>query len=180
MSDLVVVTFDQLTQARMAMSELQRLADEEAITIRTAAIVVREPDGRFWMPEGERHVGLTGTAAGGLLGALVGALTGPIGLLAWGAAGALVGSRDDARKAAASEETVSRVAQGVPPGTAALLADVDEEERGRLDAAMAASGGAVTRLLKADIEAELAAADDAAAGSGGEAASARSEEPKAP
>ena len=128
MNGLVVGTFAQLDDARTALSELRRLAGEGGVDIRTAAVVVREPDGRFWMPEGEQHVGVTGTATGGGLGAVLGALTGPVGMLVGGAAGALVGSRADSHKANASEKVLADVARLVPPGTAALLADVDERD----------------------------------------------------
>ncbi|MDQ3898452.1 MAG: hypothetical protein M3326_14615, partial [Actinomycetota bacterium] len=61
-------------------------------------------------------------------------------------AGALVGPRADAHKAASSEAALAEVARLVPPGTAALLADVDERGSSLIETAMAASGGAVARL----------------------------------
>ena len=147
---LVVVTFDGLAEARAALAELRRLADEDAVGIRTAAVVVREADGRFWMPEGELHLGVKGAATGGVLGALLGALAGPMGLVVGGAAGALVGSRADIHKAASSEKAVAEVARLVPPGTAALLADVDDHGISLLEAAMATSGGNVARVPAED------------------------------
>ena len=141
-----VVTFDRLAEARAALSELRRLADEDAVAIRTAAVVVREADGRFWMPEGEQHVGVKGAAAGGVLGAVLGALTGPVGLVVGGAAGAVAGSRADAHKAATSEAALAEVARLIRPGTAALVADVDERGSSLVETAMATSGGAVARL----------------------------------
>ena len=46
MNDVALVAFDQLSAARAGMSDLRRLDEDEAITIRAAAIVVRGEDGR--------------------------------------------------------------------------------------------------------------------------------------
>jgi uncharacterized membrane protein len=159
--DIVVVSFDQLVQARAAMSELRRLAEEDAITVRAAAIVVREPDGRFWIPEDEARLGFTGAAAGGVIGALLGALTGPFGLLLFGATGALVGSLADAEEADVSDQALVNVTQTMPPGTAALIADIEESAFGVVDGAMERAGGRTARRSRADVEAELAAAEAA-------------------
>lgn len=159
--DIVLVSFDQLPQARAAMAELRRLAEGDAITLRAGAIVVRETDGRFWIPEDEARVGFHGAAAGGAIGALLGALTGPFGLLLWGAAGALVGSLADAEEAEVSEQALVSVTQSMPPGTAALIADIEEPTFGVVDEAMERAGGRVTRRSRADVEAELAAAEEA-------------------
>lgn len=159
--DIVVVSFDQLSQARAAMSELRQLAEGDAITLQAAAIVVRETDGRFWIPEDEARVGFTGAAAGGAIGALLGALTGPFGLLLWGATGALVGSLADAEEADVSDGVLVSVTQSMPPGTAALIADIEEPTFGVVDAVMEKAGGRVNRRSWADVQAELAAAEEA-------------------
>ena len=159
--DIVIGSFDQLVQARAAMSELRRLAEGDAITLRAAAIVVREPDGRFWIPEDEAHVAFAGATAGGVIGALLGALTGPFGLLFWGATGALVGSLADAEEAEVTDQVLVSVTRSMPPGTAALIADIEEPTFGVVDAAMERAGGRVTRRPRADVEAELAAAEEA-------------------
>lgn len=161
MEDVVIVGFKDLAQARQGMSELRGLADTGAITLRTAAIVVREADGRVWIPEDDARVGFAGAAAGGAIGALLGALTGPVGLLLWGAAGALVGSLADAEAAEVTDEVLGSVTRSLVPGTAALIADIEEPAPSPVDAAMENLGGTVDRRPRADVEAELAAADEA-------------------
>lgn len=161
MKDVVIVSFKELGQAREGMAELQRLEDEDAITLRTAAIVVRGADGRFSIPEDDARVGFAGTATGGAIGALLGALTGPVGMLLWGATGALVGSFADAEEAELSDEVLVSVTRSVLPGTTALVADIDEPAPSLVDAVMEKVGGTVTRRLRADVEAELAAAEEA-------------------
>jgi uncharacterized membrane protein len=159
--DIVLVSFDQLSRARAAMSELRQLAEADAVTLHAAAIVVRETGGRFLVPEEEARVGHTGAAAGGVIGALLGALTGPYGLLLWGATGALVGSLADAEEAEVSDGVLVSVTQSMPPGTAVLIADIEEPTFGVVDAVMEKAGGRVTRRSKADVQAELAAAEEA-------------------
>ncbi|MDQ4098321.1 MAG: DUF1269 domain-containing protein [Actinomycetota bacterium] len=161
MNEVLIVTFDQLTAARDAMSRLRRLADDDAVNVHAAAIVVRDADGRFWIPEDEEHIGFTGTATGGAIGALLGALIGPIGLLFFGATGALVGSLVDAEDANVSEEVLAAVTRQVPPGTTALIADVDESTPGIVDPVMQAAGGRVARRPRAQIEEELASIREA-------------------
>ena len=145
------------------MTDLRRLADDDAITLRAAAVVVREPDGRFWMPESEEHAGVASTAAGGVLGALVGALIGPAGLLLGGAAGAVVGSQADAARAEAAHETLAALASGIPPGTTALIAEIDERTPNTVDAALGAAGGTLQRRSAGDIQGALAERDGAPA-----------------
>ena len=170
MNDVVIVTFDDLSEARAAMASLRQLHDDEVVEVRSAAIVVREADGRFHIPEDEEHVGWAGAATGGAIGALLGALVGPIGALLWGAAGALLGSVVDAGDAEVSEEVLAHIVRDVAPGTTALVADIEEPTPAVVDGAMAANGGTVHRRLRADIEEELLAAEEAVVAARREAA----------
>lgn len=170
MNDVVIVTFDELARAQTAMDALRRLHEDEVVEVRSAAIVVREADGRFSIPEDEEHVGWAGVATGGAIGALLGALVGPIGALLWGAAGALLGSVVDAEDAEVSEDVLTRVVRDVAPGTTALVADIQERAPSIVDTAMTAAGGTVHRRLRADVEEELLAAEEAVVAARREAA----------
>ncbi len=162
MENIVLVTFTEPSRAYQAMSELRRLSDEGALGVRTAAMVERQADGQFRVPEGSESIGLGGTAAGGAIGALVGALAGPLGLLLGGATGAIVGAVADVDEADASEILLGTVIHTVPPGATALVADVDEPAPEVLDAVMVRVGGTVTRWSRLGVEAELEAAEEAA------------------
>jgi uncharacterized membrane protein len=160
--NVVLVTFGEPSRAFQAMSELRRLGDEGALDVRTAAVVERQTDGQFRIPEGSENIGFVGTAAGGAIGALIGALAGPLGLLLGGATGAIVGVVADVDEADASEVLLGTVTRSVPPGAAAVVADVDEPAPEVLDAVMTKVGGTVTRRPKFEVEAELQAAEEAA------------------
>jgi len=161
MDEVLIVSFGDLAGARAAMSELRRLDREGKVKVQAAAAVVRERDGRFWIPEDEERIGFSGTATGGLVGGLLGTLIGPAGLLLFGATGALVGSLADAEEADVSEEVLASVIRQVPPATTAIVADIEEPAPQATDAAMVASGGTVARRPRAAIVAELEAAEAA-------------------
>ncbi len=159
MDNVVLVTFDESSHAYQAMSELRRLSDEGAVSVTTAAIVERLADGDFRFPEDAENIGLTATAAGGVIGALIGALAGPLGLLLGGATGAIAGSVADVDEVERSEAMVGTLSQRVSPGTTALIADVDEPAPELLDAVMSNLGGRVARQPRLEVEAELESAE---------------------
>lgn len=133
--NIVLVWFGESSRAYQAMSELRRLGDEDALDVRTAAIVERQADVRFRVP---------------------------LGLLLGGATGAIVGVVADVDEADASEVLLGTVTRAVPPGATALVADVDEPAPEVLDAVMAKAGGTVTRRSRFEVEAELQVAEEAA------------------
>ena len=156
MDDVVIVTFDELSQARAASTELGRLADLDLIAIRSGALVVRDPDGGFRIPETETS-GITQVGSGNALGELLGALEGPVASLSRYAGVLMARPATDGQADEIPERILASVARRVPPGMTALVADIDEPFPRALDSAIGESGGSVTRRLRADIEAELAA-----------------------
>ena len=95
------------------------------------------------------------------LGGLLGALTGPLGLLLGATAGALAGEVVDVTEDEVSELILDAMIARIPPGTTALLADVEERATDTLDAVMDKPGGRITRWPRADVEAELEGAEEA-------------------
>jgi uncharacterized membrane protein len=160
--NIVAVTFDEPGAALQALNELQRLHESEALKARAAAVLERRPDGTWRIADATQHPSFAGTVTGGLLGAILGALTGPLGLLLGGTAGLLAGELIDVTEDEAEELILEAMINRIPPGTSALLADVDEPPD-TLDAIMEKLGGRIMRWPRADVEAELEAAAEAAA-----------------
>ena len=152
MNDLVIVTFGELTEARAGSFELERLASEDRITVHAGALVMRGADGRFRIPDRE-HAGATNGNSENALVELVRTLVGPVGLLSRLASVALAGSMAEGHDGEVPEGIVRSLARRLPPGTTALVADIDAPIPGVLDTALEASGGSVTRRLRVDIEA---------------------------
>ena len=95
------------------------------------------------------------------MGLLIGVLGGPIGVIVGGATGLLVGSLFDEDDTDETESAIADMSKSIGVGPAGLLADVSEESPAAIDAVMANLGGTVLRRSAADVQAEVAAAEEA-------------------
>jgi uncharacterized membrane protein len=159
--NVLAVSFSEHSSAYEALSRLKELDAEGAISLREAAVVVRQEDGKIVTKEEIADESWDGTASGGLIGLMVGVLGGPFGVLVGGATGVLVGSLFDMDDDEDTESALADIAKSVSVATPALLADVLEASPTAIDAAMANLGGTVMRRSAADVRAEIAAAEEA-------------------
>jgi hypothetical protein len=96
------------------------------------------------------------------VGLLIGILGGPLGVLIGGATGLLVGSLFDLEDADDTESVLTGISKDVRAGQNTLLADLGEpSDHEVVDAVMSSRTGTVLRRTVADVEAEIAAADEA-------------------
>src|SRR3954469_2418525 len=93
MAELVVVGFDNVTEADRALMELARLQKEYLIDLEDAVVAIRQPDGKVNLKQSINLAGV-GAASGGLSGAIWGSLVGLLFLnpLAGFAVGGLLGA----------------------------------------------------------------------------------------
>jgi uncharacterized membrane protein len=159
--NVIAVAFDQDLNAYAALTKLKELDAQGQIAVTEAVVVERAGDGGVTVKDRADSVELAGTAGGGLTGLLVGVLGGPLGVLVGGSTGMLIGSLFDLDEAERAETTLGEIAKTVQPNRTAVLAVVTEPSAEVADAAMAALGGTVTRRSVADVEAELAAVEEA-------------------
>jgi hypothetical protein len=82
-------------------------------------------------------------------------------VLIGGATGVLVGSLFDEDDTDATESSLADIAKSIPVGRTGLLADVSEDSPAAIDAVMANLSGTVLRRSAVDVQAEVAAAEDA-------------------
>jgi len=156
--NVVLVTFDEESKAFQGLSILKRLAAERAIELKGAAILSHKEDGTLAFEDGDARGLGGGTSTGGLVGAVIGILGGPLGvLLGWGT-GALVGGVIDAKDAQSSLRVLNRVGEVIPQGENGLIAEVRETSFDALDKAMADLGGTVVRTSTEAITEEVDAA----------------------
>ncbi|HUE27814.1 MAG TPA: DUF1269 domain-containing protein [Solirubrobacteraceae bacterium] len=160
--NVIVVSFAEDSSAYEAFTKLKELDEQGQVSIKGAAIVQRGEDGRIATKDSVDDNELTGTATGGLIGLLVGILGGPFGVLIGGATGLLIGSLYDADDADDTESVLAEISSAIKPGQTVVLADVDEQSDDVVDQAMAGLRGTVLRRSVDDVEAEIAAAQDAA------------------
>ena len=155
------VAFEDDSNAYTALTTLKQLDTQGQLKVEAAAVVARGDDGKLVVKDQVGDVDPVGTVSGGTLGLLIGILGGPLGVLVGGTYGLMVGSLFDLGEADETESVLSQIATSVRPGRTALLAQVTEQSPEVLDTAMTGLGGTVLRRPVDDVEAEIAAAEEA-------------------
>lgn len=158
---VISVSFTPDENAYAALTKLKELDAQSQLGLKEAAVVVRGDGGEIAVKDriGASH--FEGAASGGVLGVLVGIIGGPLGVLIGGAYGLMVGSLVDVADVDRSESVLIEISASVKAGHTAVLAEVAEQSPEVVDAAMAQLGGTVLRRSVYDVEAELAAAEEA-------------------
>lgn len=159
--NVIAVSFKENANAYEALTRLKELDSQRQIGLRAAAVVERAENGEIVTKDQIADNNLAGTATGGILGLLIGILGGPFGVLIGGATGVLIGSLFDSEDAEETESVLAEMSNSVRVGHDSLLAEVSEQSSQVIDTAMAQLGGTVLRRLAGDVEAEVAAAEDA-------------------
>ena len=176
--NLIVVTFAEDSKAYEALSKLKQASTAGRVGIRSAAVVERDFDGRYSIPEGADAVIGTGTMGGGLIGLLLGVLGGPVGVLFGFGTGALVGGLFDIQRAEREAGVIDLIADTLPLGGTALVAEVDEYAIEVVDGEMFLLGGIVLRVPATEVLAAVETAEKAAEAAEHEAARVVREERK--
>ena len=156
------VTFEHDSHAYEALSDIKTLDASSRVALREAAVVHRDVAGVLSLAdEVDPHAG-TATVNGGLLGLLIGTLTGPVGMLLGGSIGLLGGGFYEYDSSEDTDSVLERIAHDIPNGSTALVAALGEYGFEATNSAMQILGGSVSRYSRADVEAEVAAAEKAA------------------
>jgi len=158
---VIAVSFEDDNNAYAALTRLKELDAQGQVEIGEAAVVVRGADGRVVQKDQVGSEEFVGTAGGGLIGLLIGVIGGPLGVLVGGATGLVVGSLYDLDEMDQTDSVLGEISKTVRPGHTALLARVGEQTPEVVDLAMSQLGGTVLRRNEYDVEAELAAAEEA-------------------
>jgi uncharacterized membrane protein len=161
-TNVIAVSFDDDDSAYAGLARLKQLDADGQIELRGAAVVERGADGRVTTKDTAGKDGWEGTAAGGLIGLLIGILGGPFGVLIGGATGVLVGSLFDLEDTDDTESVLAALSQEIRPNHDTLLVELREPgDHQVVDAVMESRSGSVLRRPVADVEAEIAAAEQA-------------------
>jgi uncharacterized membrane protein len=168
--NVVLVTFDEESKAYQAASALKEASGEGRIELHAVAVVQRAEDGTLRVKEGDADDfpagtwtgGIVGGTTGGIIGLTLGTLGGPLGILLGGTSGMLLGSLIDMDDADRAESVLATMARAIEPTKTGLIADVTEPAIEVVDSEMGRMGGEVVRRPVVDVEAEIAAAEDAA------------------
>jgi uncharacterized membrane protein len=134
MYNIVGALFNEEAEARKAMAAMSENPQINGTTIYQISLVKRQ-NGVLKLCDNFSSDNLKAgdTVKGGLIGGLVGILSGPVGLLLGGAAGALLGKASDAGRKDDSAALIEQAAQKLEEGDIALIALADEENENVLD-----------------------------------------------
>jgi uncharacterized membrane protein len=161
MENVLTINFAEDAEAYEALTTLKELDEQGQVSLEGAAVVLRHEDGTVGIKDEVGDIGYGGTATGGAVGLIVGVLGGPIGVLLGGATGLLVGSLFDLDDLDETDSVLSKVSRTVRVGHPSVVAEVEEQSPEIVDTAMQRMDGKVLRLPLADVEAEIAAAEEA-------------------
>jgi len=161
MENVLTINFTEDSDAYEALTTLKELDEQGQVSLEGAAVVLRHEDGTIAIKDEVGDIGYAGTATGGIVGLIVGILGGPIGVLLGGATGVLIGSLFDMDDLDESDSVLSEMSRTVRVGHASVVAAVDEQTPEVVDSAIQRLDGKVLRLPLADVESEIAAADEA-------------------
>jgi uncharacterized membrane protein len=161
MENVLAVNFADDANAYEALTKLKELDSQGQLALAGAAVVVRGEDGSIEIKDEVGDIGYTGTATGGVVGLIIGILGGPLGVLLGGATGVLIGSLFDLDDADEAESVLGDISRSARVGHTALLAEVSEQSPEVVDAAIERLDGTIVRRSVEDVEAEIAAAEDA-------------------
>jgi len=159
--NVIAVNFADDDNAYEALTLLKELDSQSQIQMKGAGIVIRQDDGSLVVKDEVVDNRYEGTATGGIIGLLIGVLGGPLGILIGGVTGLLIGSLFDVEDEDHGESVLSELAGAARVDHPLLLAEVDEPSPEVVDSAMERLGGSVLRRPVADVEAEIAAAEEA-------------------
>lgn len=118
-NNLTVLSFDDMETAEKVHQSLVSAKKQGLITIDDAAVVVKDADGKVKVDNQVARGTWIGTAVGGGLGLLIGAIFFPIGGLVLGLAGGALVSK--AMDLGIDGKFVDQVSDKIQPGTSALF-----------------------------------------------------------
>ena len=142
--ELYVKIFEDTQQAASALEELRMMHLRGSLTLRSAAVMVKDKDGHTSLRERGDVDAAHGTLFGAITGGLIGLLGGPVGAIVGAAAGAATG-RTAAKRIdmGFSEGFLQGLQKRLQPDNSALIVLIEHEWRQRVTEALAGTTGVV-------------------------------------
>ncbi len=146
----LVALFRDAEQAHQGLRVLKELQAEDSLALYGSAIMVKDAAGQFSLHDADG--GPFGMTVGAVVGGALGLLAGPLGAAIGAAGGAAAGGMHETHEGQYRSQAVAQVASQVPPGGAAVVAEVAEFGQARLEERMRAVGGLVLREGRLEVE----------------------------
>jgi uncharacterized membrane protein len=144
MTNLIVISFKNESQAIEASHKLAELESFGDITVYEKVIVRKDSKGETTVLQTDTSDGLR-VLSGMTLGTLIGAFAGPVGLLVGMVTGTLTGAILESDYFDFSEDFKSKVMDRIQPGTVAIIAEIYEENPAFVDNAVTPLGATIFR-----------------------------------
>ncbi|NIG54117.1 DUF1269 domain-containing protein [Chitinophaga sp. Cy-1792] len=145
MTNIIIATFPQESQAVAALKRFTQLESIGDITIYESALVKKNANGETSLLETDSTTEGVRALSGMALGTLIGAFAGPVGILAGMLVGTISGAIWESNYYSFTQEFSNKIAGELQPGYTALIAEVDEDNEVFVDSYVKSLGGSVTR-----------------------------------
>lgn len=158
MERMLVVVFNDESQAYEGSRALNQLDAEGSITIHGESVITKNADGTATVKQADGDFPIR-TVGGTAIGSLIGVLGGPVGMGVGALTGAMAGSLSDLFVAGVDSDFLNEVSNVLTPGKHAVVADISEEWVTPVDTRMEALQGVVFRTTRKSFEDEQRARD---------------------
>ena len=158
MNRVIVVVFNERSQAFDGLDALKNLDHEDALKLHEYAIIQKQPDGTFVVVDNNSKEGLR-TLLGLSVGALIGVPGGPPATALGAVAGTMVGTAAETDNALMTYDFVDKLSDELAAGEFALIAVIDEEWTKWADLRMQELGGVMYRYTLSEVKSIEQSAD---------------------
>ena len=157
MKNVIVSIFSEESKTYEAMSSLKSKAGTTDVE---CASIIKNSNGHITLRDGFGDDSDDNWATGGLLGALIGLLGGPIGMLLGGSLGMLIGGSVDISDADSTDSVIRQVIAKLSNYKLALVIIADEVNPGELDEFLKSYGAnEIIRESYIDVKSEVIEAE---------------------
>jgi uncharacterized membrane protein len=161
MNKMLVAVFNAEAAAYEGLTALKDLDKTGDIALYATAVIAKDASGKVGMKQAADE-GPVGTALGALSGGLIGLLGGPVGVLAGASLGATAGMVVDLDESGIDAGFLRDVSNAMPPGTVAVLAEIQETWEAPVDSRLRPLGAVVFRRLRSEVVEDQLAREAAA------------------
>jgi uncharacterized membrane protein len=151
MNRVIVVVFNERSQACDGLDALKNLDREDALALHEYAIIQKQPDGTFVFIENNDKEGLR-TLLGTSVGALIGLPGGPPAAAMGAVTGTLVGAAAEIDNSLTTYIFLDTLSEELTPGKFALIVVLDEEWTKWVDLRMQELGGVMYRYTLSEVK----------------------------
>jgi uncharacterized membrane protein len=154
---IVVAAFKDEQAASKVLDQLKQAKKDGMIKIVDAAVLTKDAKGKLRIKETADMRGGKGAVIGGVTGAVIGVLAGPVG---WAAVGGAVigGLAAKLHDGGFKDERLKKLGESLGPGNSAIVAVVEHTWVREVEKALADAGAqAVTEAISADVAQQLQA-----------------------